>query len=115
MNRLTVVLLLLLTFPGCAIVSVSPKIEGLVQDGDGAPITAKIEVTHKTLDYKTKSSPTDEKGNFKISRMRIFTPIPFSAIRIWADVRVTAPGYEPYEYEVEGFDNDPVLVELKKK
>ena len=47
--------------------------------------------------------------------MRVWTPIPFSAIRIWGNVKVTAPGYEPYEYDIEGFENTPKVVELKKK
>ena len=115
MNRLPIILLLLLSISGCAIVSISPTVQGVVRDSNGAPVSANIEVIHKTLDYKTKSSSTDEDGNFKISRIRVWTPIPFSAIRIWADIRVTAPGYEPYEYEIEGFKNTPKLIELKKR
>ncbi len=114
MNRLFIILLLS-SLSGCVVVSISPKVEGVVLDSNGAPVVASIEVTHKTLDYKTKSTLTDDKGNFKVSRMRVWTPIPFSAIRIWADVRVTASGYEPYEYEIEGFENVPKVVELRKK
>ena len=115
MNRLIIILLLFLSLSGCAIVSISPEVEGIVLGSDGSPVSAKIEVTHKTLDHKTKSSTTNEDGTFKITRMRVWTPIPFSAIRIWADVRVTASGYEPYEYEVEGFEIEPKIVELRKK
>ncbi|WCN11890.1 hypothetical protein GV054_02085 [Marinomonas mediterranea] len=114
MNRLFIILLLL-SLSGCAVISISPEVEGVVRDSNGVPVVANIEVTHKTLDNKTKSLTTDNEGNFKVSRMRVWTPIPFSAIRIWAEVRVTASGYEPYEYEIEGFENTPKVVELKKK
>lgn len=95
--------------------AISPEVKGVVTDSAGNPVIAKVEITHKSLTDKTKSVETDSKGNFKLSKMRVWTPVPFSAIRIWGNVKVTAPGYESYEYDVEGFENTSKIVELKKK
>jgi len=108
-------ILIIFSVSGCAVVAISPEAIGVVTDDAGNPVVAEVEITHKQLTDKTKLTTTDSEGNFKLSKMRVFTPIPFSAIRIWANVKVTAPGYEPYEYEIVGFGNKSKIVELKKK
>lgn len=111
----TLIIFLVFCFSGCAIVSISPEVSGIVVDSKGNPVKATVRVTHKKFTNHTKSVDTDSKGRFKLSKIRIWTPIPFSAIRIWSSVKVNASGYKPYEYEVEGFKNNSRVVELKKR
>jgi hypothetical protein len=114
MNKiLSLILILLLT--GCANVAISPGTMGVVTDRTGNPIQANVEMTHKTFTNKTKSTSTDAEGKYTMSGLRIWTPIPFSAIRMWAIVKVSAPGYEAYEYDIEGLKTVQETVELNRK
>lgn len=109
------IILSLLSLSSCAIVAISPEVRGVVIDDAGNPIKATVEITHKNLTDKTKSVKTDSEGNFTVGKMRVWTPIPFSAIRVWINVKISALGYESYEYEIEGFENTPRIVKLKNK
>ncbi|MCU7844774.1 MAG: carboxypeptidase-like regulatory domain-containing protein [Candidatus Thiodiazotropha sp. (ex Monitilora ramsayi)] len=110
---LPIILILLVT--GCANVAISLGTIGVVTDHSGNAIQAKVEMTHKELTNKSKSTTTEADGKYTMSGLRTWTPIPFSAIRMWAIVKVTAPGYEPYEYEIEGLKSVPETVKLEKK
>ncbi len=48
-----------------------------------------------------------------MSGLRVWTPILFSAIRMHATVKVSAPGYKPYEYPVEGLKTLSKNVQLE--
>jgi len=100
---------------GCAIVSVSPAVEGRVTGENGQPVTATVLLRHNQLDDKSTTQTTDENGYYTLRKLRMWTPIPFSAIRLSSTVTISAPGYKTVEFEADSYETVVKDVQLESE
>ena len=99
---------------GCVYLSASPSVQGTVTDQKGNPVIAKVELLHEQLG-KMKTTDTKEDGSFGLGPIKFLTPIPFSAVILSARVTITAEGYRPESYVVEGSGKDVRNVQLEEE
>ena len=95
---------LFLLLSGCANVAISPATKGKVTDINGKPLSAKITITNDQLKDKQKYTHTDKNGYFSLGKIRVWTPIPFSVIRLESTVEVSSHGYKPVSYKADGYE-----------
>jgi hypothetical protein len=114
MRQIIIIVLITLTM-GCANFAISPGVQGTVKDIDGRPITATIVLQHSQLPDKSKSTTTDEKGNFSLSPLRAWIVLLGPAVRLLSSVKITAQNYEPVEYDVDGFETVLKTIQLERK
>ncbi len=100
-------LILTITFlclQGCVNIAVSPAVEGRVADENGVPIEAVVRIQHNQLDNKSESTTTNKEGYYSLGKLRIWTPVPFSAIRLSSTVSVSAPGYKSVTFQADSYE-----------
>ena len=100
-------LILTITFfflQGCVNMAVSPAIEGRVTNEKGLPVEATILIQHNQLDKKSESTTTDKDGYYSLNKLRVWTPVPFSTIRLSSTVTVSAPGYKTLVFEADSYE-----------
>jgi len=100
---------------GCVNIAISPEAIGTVNDVDGNPIEAKVTMTHGQLSERTKTVMTDSNGKYLISELRLWTGIPFSAIRFNSIIKIEAEGYTPFIYQTDTVDDIPQTIILYAK
>ena len=100
-------LILTITFvflQGCVNLAVSPAVEGRVTNENGLPVEATVLIQHNQLEKKSESTTTDKDGNYSLSKLRTWTLVPFSAIRLSCTVSVSAPGYKSVAFEADSYE-----------
>lgn len=89
---------------GCANIAISPATEGRVTNINGEPLIAKITITNDQLPDKKKYTTTDKDGYFSLGKIRIWTPVPFSAIRLESTVEVSSLDYKTVSYKADSYE-----------
>lgn len=97
----------------CANFAVSPGVKGRVTDKEGNPIQATIVMEHTQLGGKTKVATADEHGLFNLSALRMWTPIPFTPVKMSAKITTSAKGYKPVVFTVEGSKTEVKNIQLE--
>ncbi|WJN57250.1 carboxypeptidase-like regulatory domain-containing protein [Pseudomonas sp. SO81] len=103
MNKLILSVCALL-LSGCINIAVSPQAKGRVTDSEGNPVSATIVLQHSQLESSSETTETDEDGTYSVGELRVWTPIPFAAIKIACTITISAPGFKSASYEATGYD-----------
>ena len=114
MRQIILIVLITLTM-GCANFAISPGVQGTVTDIDRRPIPATIVLKHSQLPDKSKSTTTDEKGNFSIGPLRAWIVLFGPAVKLLCSVEITAQNFKPVEYDVDGFETVMKTIQLERK
>jgi hypothetical protein len=110
-----IALLICFACAGCAHVSVTPAIEGVVRDAEsGAVINgAKITLSHYQREAWKSEGVSAADGSFRLQSVKIWTPVPFASIRLIGKIEARKDGYE---VSVSTFSNtSPIELRMKKK
>ena len=94
----------LIFLQGCVRMAISPAVEGRVTSEDGSPIEATGLIQHNQLENRSISTTANEDGYYSLSRIRAWTPVPFSATRLSCTVFVSAAGYKTVAFEADSYD-----------
>lgn len=89
---------------GCINIAVSPAVKGRVTDENGLPVEATVLIRHNQLEKKSESTTTNKDGYYSLSKLRTWTSVPFSAIRLSCTVSVSAPGYKSVTFEADSHE-----------
>ncbi|PKM31292.1 MAG: hypothetical protein CVV07_03780 [Gammaproteobacteria bacterium HGW-Gammaproteobacteria-11] len=88
---------------GCAIVEVSPSVEGRVVNEDGQPVVATVVLRHNRFVEKSTAQTTDSNGYYMLKKLRVLTFTPISATRLSSTVSISAPGYKAVEFDTGSY------------
>ena len=89
---------------GCVNIAVSPAVKGRVTDENGLPVEATVLIRHNQLEKKSESTTTNKDGYYSLSKLRTWTQMPFSAIRLSSTVSISAPGYKSVTFEADSYE-----------
>ena len=89
---------------GCVNIAVSPAVKGRVTDENGLPVGATVLIRHNQLEKKSESTTTNKDGYYSLSKLRTWTQMPFSAIRLSSTVSISAPGYKSVTFEADSYE-----------
>jgi len=56
------------------------------------------------LEKESGRTTTNKEGYYAISKLRTWTLVPFSAIRLSSTVSVSAPGYKSVNFEADSYE-----------